>query len=112
MFHFSNLPGQSENYYYDVTGAAERGGLGGEAEEDRRGSAADGGRSSGERKIAAQGLWRHSLLIRLEKKSLWGYNLLIILEIFFKILVVLVKLLRQIFLFKFLNICKWKKKCM
>ena len=53
LFHFSNLPGQSENYYYDVTGAAERGGLGGESEEDRRGSAAHGGRSSGEKAAAA-----------------------------------------------------------
>ena len=53
MFYFSNLPGQSENDNYDVTGAAERGGLGGESEEDRRGSAAHGGRISGEKAAAA-----------------------------------------------------------
>ena len=53
LFYFSNLPRQSENDNYDVTGAAERGGLGGEAEEDRRGSAAHGGRISGEKAAAA-----------------------------------------------------------
>ena len=54
MFHFSNLSGQSESDYYDVTGAAVRGGMGGEAEEEnRRGSAAHGGRSSGEKAYAA-----------------------------------------------------------